>query len=255
MKNGSTILVVEDEKNVSDLLQMYLRKEGFQVLIAPARHFVPVALLLLLHGPIKLHLLVVPGSERFADGSLQLLHDGGDVGDFAFGAFVQFTLQILRALGHAGFEGLRQRHFDLGPEFLEPVFDKAGRTFVGSRGGGRLRLANTKATEAALPENAAGEDELLVDALVVAAEDEQPAVNQDSGRLQGCVRHHAGGKAVELLGESVRPDFGAEQAKTHLDQPMVQVTEHDIVAACGKRVIEDDGANLVGVGMGQTFGA
>lgn len=32
---GRKILVVEDEKNVSDLLQMYLRKEGFRISVAP----------------------------------------------------------------------------------------------------------------------------------------------------------------------------------------------------------------------------
>ena len=49
---------------------------------------------------------------------------------------------------------------------------------------------------------------------------------------------------MEFFGGALRPDFRSKQAQTHLHQPVVQVAEHDIVAARGKRVVEHDGANF-----------
>ncbi len=94
------------------------------------------------------------------------------------------------------------------------------------------------------PELTARHDDFLMYALIVAAENEQPAMNQDGGCLQNCVRNHAGGKAIKFFGDALRPDFGAEQPQTHLHQPVVQVAEYYIVASSGDRVIENDGPNF-----------
>ena len=54
------------------------------------------------------------------------------------------------------------------------------------------------------------------------------------------VRHGANGDAVQFLHVVLRPDFGAQQAQAHLHQAMVQVDEHDVVAATGDGVVESD---------------
>ena len=91
-------------------------------------------------------------------------------------------------------------------------------------------------------------------ALVVAAEHEQPAVDDHGGSLQRGVGNEAGGKAVQLARAALRPDFGAEQSQAHLHQPVVEMAEDHVVASHRQGLIEHDRADVAGVRMGEALG-
>jgi len=80
-------------------------------------------------------------------------------------------------------------------------------------------------------------------------------VDQNRRCWQDAVRHDARREAMKLLGLPLRPDFGSQQPQTHLHQPVVEVTQHDVVAPCGDRMIKYDRTYRPGVGMGETFRA
>ena len=64
---------------------------------------------------------------------------------------------------------------------------------------------------------------------------DQPCVADDSGRVEDRVRDQPGGDAADRAVVARLPDLGAQQAERHVDQRMVQVREHDVVAAFGER--------------------
>jgi hypothetical protein len=57
---------------------------------------------------------------------------------------------------------------------------------------------------------------------------------------------------VQTLLAVAGPDLAAEQAQAHLDQPVVQVGEDDVVPVARDGVIEGDGANGVRVRVVET---
>ena len=63
-----------------------------------------------------------------------------------------------------------------------------------------------------------------------------------AGSSQGLVGDEPRGDAVEATPAFGRPDLRAQQAQAHLDEPVVEVGEHDVVAAVGDGVVEGDRA-------------
>ena len=69
---------------------------------------------------------------------------------------------------------------------------------------------------------------------------------------QRVVVRPAHGDAVHRLAVIQRPHFRAQNPQTHLHEPMIQVREHDIIAALGDVVVERNRAALMRVRMIQT---
>jgi hypothetical protein len=86
-----------------------------------------------------------------------------------------------------------------------------------------------------------------VEALAVAAHDHKAGVGHHGGRVERRVGDDPGGGAVQTLLAVAGPDLAAEREHAHLDQPVVQVGEDDVVPVARDGVIEGDGANGVGV--------
>ena len=119
-----------------------------------------------------------------------------------------------------------------------------------------LGLADIQAAETAFDEGTARGDDFLVQTVVVAAQHDDAAMGDDHGMSQRRVVHHAGRDTGQVFGLGAqRPDFGTQQAQAHLHEAMIEVGEHHVVPAGGKGSVEDDGANVLGVGMGESIGA
>ena len=166
-----------------------------------------------------------------------------------------FLLEAAGAVPHAGFERLRQRRGERVPQFEQVLLHRLVGFVV--RGGGEqlLQLAEVQPGEAAFLEHPARRDDLLVQPVTVAADDDEPGVGDDGRGVEDVVRHEPGGDPVQPLPALHRPDLGTQQPQAHLDEPVVQVDQHDVVPAIGGGMVERDRANVLGVGMLQPLGA
>lgn len=222
----------------------------------PRPQAVQVALeLLLFRVAEELQLLVGGLLQLGPDGPFELLEDGGDVGRFLFRTLGQGLLEACGPLPHPDLERLDQRGRMPGPEIEQPPFDPFGRLEGQRCGQGISHLADIEAAEAALPDQPAGGDDLLVEPVAVAADQDQPGVGDHGRGLQHRVWNQAGRDSMEPLGALSGPDLGPEESQAHLDQPVIQVGQHDIVAPVGQVMIEDDRADLPGVGVRQALRA
>src|SRR4051794_13328554 len=70
---------------------------------------VALPLVFLVCGPIELQLWIVFLGQCRTNRTFEFTHDRGKVGDLAPCSFIEEFLKVLRALGHACVEGLKQR--------------------------------------------------------------------------------------------------------------------------------------------------
>ena len=60
---------------------------------------------------------------------------------------------------------------------------------------------------------------------------------------------------MQLLVAALRPDLGPEQTQANLRQPVVQMSQHDVVTPINDGRVKGNGPGFAGVRMGQPFGA
>jgi hypothetical protein len=137
----------------------------------------------------------------------------------------------------------------LRPEISEALPDRVRR--LGVRGGSENfgGLGDVPALQAAFLDDAAGGDDFFVKAVAVARNHRKAGVGEHCGGAQRGAGDRADGDTVDLLPVGRCPDLGAEKPETALDKAMVEVGQHDVVAAGGYLGIEGDGALQAGVGM------
>lgn len=80
--------------------------------------------------------------------------------------------------------------------------------------------------------------------------------HDDGGRgFEKLFRHCSYIDPVELLHVILRPDLGAHQSKTHLNEPMVEMDQHHVVTALRDIMVEGDRPHHACMGMPQPFHA
>ena len=199
-------------------------------------------------------LLVLRVVQFGVDGLLEFQQDGPDVVGFLVGSLAQLLLEAAGAVLHAGFERLSQRRGEVVPQFEQVLLHRLVGFVVRGRGQQLVQLADVQTGEAAFLEHSARRDDLFVQPVTVAADHDQPGMSDDRRRIENVIRHEPGRDAVQPLAALDRPDFRTQQPQAHLDEPVVQVDQHDVVPAIGGGVIEGDRANVLGVGMLQALG-
>jgi len=139
--------------------------------------------------------------------------------------------------------------------FLRAVEALAQR---GERGGVRMQRCRAveqgfqapdlaDAGEAVRFEVATGEGEFLVQAVEIAAGDDEAGMRDHDRMREGGVRQAADADAVERLAVIERPDLGTQDPQAHLHERMIQVSEDHVVAVFGDVMVKGDRPALVRV--------
>ena len=203
----------------------------------------------------ELELAILRRIQLALDGLLELGEDGLDVGQLLGLSFLQQPLHAVEVIVLARFEGRFQVVFNVGPEPPDVLLDALTSRRVEHRVQSGLRLADVHALEAPLTDRAACRDDLLVQPVAVPADDHQTRVRHYGDRVERMVGHAARRHAVQPLALFQGPHLGAQQPQRHLDEPVVQMSQHDIIASLRDPVVEGDRADLAGVRMFQPFRA
>ena len=181
------------------------------------------------------------GLEFFHDAPLQLLHDRGRLLDLLVATLFDQSFQARRPLTGACFKSGDERIDQLGMQREEGFADM----FVIDRSGGlrlqrRLKRANPHPLEPPIAIDLASSlDDLFVDAMTVGAGHDQSSVHRRHRAFE-TVRYLSCGDALKALLRRLAPHLGAEEAETHLGEPVAEVTEHYVVAVTHDRRVERD---------------
>ena len=69
------------------------------------------------------------------------------------------------------------------------------------------------------------------------------------------IGHQPRGDAVKAAAAAARPDLGAQEAQRHLDETVIEMREHDVIAVACDRVVEGDRSDVAGVRMPESLRA
>ena len=134
------------------------------------------------------------------DAPPEFLHDRGDLGDLLIGAVGEESFDAGGAFLRSCLEGLVEGLSQLWPEGTQAPLHFFGGLRIKLCGEGISNLCDVEPAEAAFPDDAAGGENLLVQPLAVAADQNEAGVGNDRRGFESVVGDDASGDAVYLLG-------------------------------------------------------